>query len=363
MSEKIIINPDEIVSLGDEGADNFYLVTNSPYVDNFELSLSEKYKNTEILICDEDDNFIEKILGQIPNNSCILTIMPDCLVKSVSPEVLGKRKLLIMACRSGKTDLEGIRHFIDCTANFDIHKQERMADNFFEKGEKSNYLELTNRMTSSSCRFDHLDEIYEWHEQYGFVDWNEQQVFPSGEIACFLVPLYIDKLSDDTRFDLNGEIVIQGPVIVQSGPPSFQLKDQLNIHQALTTDINSGVRLTIKNGEIISHSALDEAGHRAADILSDLFTVDSRYRRIYEVGFSLNESVKVWPGNTAMNEIWGGEGGRVHLGLGMLPHTQYHIDVFCSRTQVKTDQGEVILGPKEAMMKRKKSSHCPCIDV
>ncbi|CAN0444918.1 unnamed protein product, partial [Ectocarpus fasciculatus] len=262
-----------------------------------------------------------------------------------------------------KTGLDGIEHFLNCTANFDIDRQIEAGESFFDKGEKSQYLELVNHRQGSSCRFEHLNEIYEWHEQYGRVEWNEQQVFPSGEIACFLVPLYIEKLSENTRFDLNGEIIMEGPVIVQSGPPSFQLKDQLNIHDALTTEEESGVKLTIKGGEIIKHEPVNESGQKAADMLSSLFAVDSRFRTIYEVGFSLNESIKLWPGNTAMNEIWGGSGGRLHLGLGMLPHTQYHIDAFCANTQVKTDSGDVIFGPRAKSMNRRKSSHCPCIEL
>jgi hypothetical protein len=359
----IQILPDKFGAFGEDCGDNFFLVTNSPYVNHINIGSSEKYKNTSVLTCDPGEDFIEKIIKNTPEGSCLMTIMPDCLVYSVPADILGGRKLLIMACRSGHTNLLGIQHFISSVSEQDIADQEGLAEKFFSKGEISDYLEIVNPTFGTSCRFDHLNEDYEWHEQYGLVQWGEQQVFPSGEIACFLVPLYIENLSEETNFELNGEIVTQGPVIVQSGSPSFQIVDQLRIHEALQTEFNSGVKLTVENGVIIAHEPVNSEGKAASDMLNALFLTDSRYRRIYEVGFSINESVDLWPGNTAMNEVWGGKGGRIHIGLGMLPHTQYHIDMFCSKSNVETDTGEVILGYKDGTMRRKKSAACPCIEL
>jgi hypothetical protein len=91
-----------------------------------------------------------------------------------------------------------------------------------------------------------------------------------------------------------------------------------------------------------------------------LMDVDSRYRRLYEIGFSMNPDVAPWPGNCAMNEVAGGAQGRVHIGLGMLPHTQYHLDAFCVGTSVYTDRGEWVFGGAGTPIKRKRSAVCPC---
>ena len=50
----------------------------------------------------------------------------------------------------------------------------------------------------------------------------------------------------------------------------------------------------------------------------------------------------------------------MHIGLGMLPHTQYHLDVFCVGTSVYNERGEWIFGGSETSIKRKRSAVCPC---
>ena len=47
-----------------------------------------------------------------------------------------------------------------------------------------------------------------------------------------------------------------------------------------------------------------------------------------------------------MNEVYGGEHGCLHWGLGLTPFTQYHLDIISPDTTVYTENGEVILGDK-----------------
>jgi hypothetical protein len=103
-------------------------------------------------------------------------------------------------------------------------------------------------------------------------------------------------------------------------------------------------------------------------MLSSLFAVDSRYRNVYEIGFSINEQIELWDGNAAMNEVWGQGGGNVHLGLGMLPHTQYHLDIFCVGTRVENEKGEHLFGiqteaTRTSGLRRVKSAGCPCLQT
>lgn len=348
MDDKIVVKPEKIMCLGEARGAEFVLVTNSVHKGKFEISPEAlaTYTSTRIIYIDESDHFIDALTQEISEPAHILTILTECLLHSVPPDLLGKRKLLIMACRSGKTSMEGIKHFLDCGYATNVHEVQKISDAFFETGGNSSHLLLKDSVTGTVATFDHTSDEYDWHEQCGVLEYGDQQVFPAGEIACFLVPLYTTELPD-RRFALSGEMTICGPSIVQSGPPSFLLEDQLRIYESLMTADEDGVYIKIDKGVIVEHKAQSERSKPAADILSSLFNIDSRYRNIYEVGFSINPSIEFWRGNSAMNEVWGQGGGKLHLGLGMLPYTQYHIDAFCKNTVVYDDNGAVIFGRKK----------------
>lgn len=358
---KVKIFPDRVKAFGETDQSDFYLITNSEYLESFVIEEADKYAGTNIIAFDEGDDFSDIIRERISERAHILTILPNCLLHSVKPETLGKRKLLIMACRSGRTALEGIEHFVRIGEKNNPEDQEAFAEAFFEKGQRAKSLKLVDHEYGTVAEFHHMDDNLEWHEQLGALNWGQQQVWPSGEIACFFVPLKIKQL-DQRRFRINGQFTLRGLLIVQSGPPSFQLEDQLRIFEALSTIRDQPVIIDVKNGDVVDHRGTHPDCQPAVDMLSALFAVDSRYRRLYEVGFSMNSHVAPWPGNTAMNEVWGGEHGHIHLGLGMLPHTQYRMDVFCAGTGVLGKEEELIFGaPKQKKrMKRQRTGACPC---
>lgn len=367
---KITLNPLDFRAFGEVTEKNdFVLVTNDSISENFELVDEGRYGNLSVISYDDSQQDFSSFLEEHTKDcSHVLTVCPDSLITSVPREVLQRRKLLIMACRSGKTPMEGIKHFLELAGKMDVEAIQASSDALFNKGQDSEQLVLVDQLHNLACTFNHLNEDYEWHEQVGYLEEGDQQVFPSGEVACFLVPLYTDQLPD-RQFDLNGKLVMTGPAVVQSGPPSFLLEDQLNIYQELEMAKNGGVELDVVQGRIVGYRAIDESAEPAVEMLNHLFAVDSRYRNIYEVGFSMNNSVRLWPGNTAMNEVWGENGGNIHIGIGMLPYTQYHIDIFCANTVVKNDRGDIIFGASGnddmastsgKTMKRVKAAACPC---
>ena len=86
-----------------------------------------------------------------------------------------------------------------------------------------------------------------------------------------------------------------------------------------------------------------EAG-RSGSPLEALFRIDSRYRKVWELGFAINTRHELLPGNTAMNETFGGTAGTLHFGLGLTPYTQYHLDIICPLTRVLSDRDEELIG-------------------
>jgi hypothetical protein len=153
-------------------------------------------------------------------------------------------------------------------------------------------------------------------------------------------------------------------LIVQSGPPSFVVEDQERIYSKLATIANGALLVDVKNGEVQGLKPSNDDVRPACEMFEALIEVDSRWGRIYEFGFSMNRHVEPWPGNSAMNEVCGGEHGQIHVGFGMLPYTQYHLDLFAAGTRVVGDDGSVIFGPPATrQMKRQKASMCPCMDT
>jgi hypothetical protein len=359
--EAIQIEPDKLTPFGEDDVDTFFLVTNQSWVEKFSLHSTIKYKNHNIISYNDSRDFKSRLAKNIiPQHCHLLVILPNCLFQSIPEEIIGNRKILFMACKSGEIGAEGIKHFLKCGYATDPGELQAISDNIFNKGEASDRFIIKDKADASiEADFNHMEDYYDWHEQLGFVDWGGQQIFPAGEIACFSVPLKEESLSS-RLFNLSGNIIFTGPVIVQSGPPSFRPRDQMHIYEKLNS-VSSGLNLHISKGVITQIEPMSVDDAEAADMLSSLIKVDSRYSNIYEVGLSLNNKIRLFPGNTAMNEVWGEDGGNIHLGLGMLPFTQYHVDMFCKNAYIINEKSDLIFGKKR--MDVKKSSICPCIPL
>jgi hypothetical protein len=341
----IEIYPSLFRQFGDASESTFYLVTNSHLKDVFVIEEDTSYKDFKILIYDPGDDFVELLKGKTTEPAHIVVITPDCLIESVPPEHLGlRRKLLIFPCNSAPSSVEVIEHFLRCGENISPIEQERASDQFFLKCEGTKRLQFIDDIQETKAEFHHVREFYGWHEQLGTIDWGGQQVFPSGEISCFLVPLKgINKLPD-AKFDLTGEIALKGYPVVHSGPPSFLREDQMRIYERLSTFKDYALIATVEKGTITALRSTHPNAEPALQMLEDLFVVDSRFRKIFEIGFSLKNSISIWDGNVAMNESYGGEKGCIHFGLGMLPFTQYHIDIVCPNTKVRNIENKTIFG-------------------
>ncbi|MBW4636537.1 MAG: hypothetical protein KME30_33090 [Iphinoe sp. HA4291-MV1] len=341
----ISIYPSLFRQLGESEGSTFYFVTNSHLVDVFKIEPDKNYKDFKIISYDPGDSFTKILKEQINQPAHILVITPDCLFESVHPDDLGQHcKLLIFACNSAPTSIEAVEHFLRCGEKTDPEEQEKIANQFFEQGEAADILKLIDEEYGTVVEFNHLSDNYGWHEQLGMLGWGEQQIFPSGEIACFLVPLKgIDRLPD-LKFELNGEIPLKGFPVVHSGPPSFLREDQQRIYQKLSSFKEHAVIASIKDGIVVKMKATHSSAQPALEILEAMFMVDSRFRQIFEIGFAINPYIELLPQNSAMNEVYGGEKGCVHFGFGMLPYTQYHLDLICPNIKVLGKNDELLLG-------------------
>ena len=340
------IHADRLRSLGAPEGASFCVITNARYAPFVEVAGADAYAGTEVVAYDGEISLDELFGRQVPEPAHVLMILPHTLVEAPSDEAVGpRRKLLVMAANSAPTSWEAVEHFVRAGEGTDPAEQEAVSDRFFELVEAADRLAFVDERHGARLEFDHLQDHYHWFEQLGPVPWGAQQVFPAGEISCFLVPPpdSLRNYSYDS-LDVTGSLVLEGCPILHTGPPSYLPEDQARLHESLATLGEGGVRAEVEKGVVQRLEPLAESARPAARTLETLFLVDSRYRKIFEIGFSVNREVTLFPGNVAMNEVHGGPHGTVHFGLGMLPHTQYHLDVICPGTSLVTDRGEWVIG-------------------
>lgn len=359
------IDPGNIPAFGNHDDHHFCVVTNKEIESN--ISVHERGGFLSYIKCVvSKECSLEKLLAtDIPEKACVVVISPYVLFQSPPQESLGKRRLIAMACNSTPTDMEDIVHFWDCVTNTDHAAQEKRTEDFFAVGENAEYLRFVDPVNGTDAKFMHLHESYLWSEQTGILNDGEQQLAPAGEIS--VLPLDIQNFDENLRLDFNGTIALHGIPILHSGTPSFTRKDQKRVHDRLSSMSKSAVIATVENGEIINIAPSTPESQQASDMLENMFCVDSRYRILWEIGFAINNSLVLRDGNHAMNEIYGGDHGAIHFGLGLTPHTQYHLDIICPRMNVLTESNVYLIGTgdkgKPKINARKNSSAgCVCLN-
>ncbi|MEM5339392.1 hypothetical protein [Paraburkholderia azotifigens] len=357
----VTIDPSRIRAFGPATDTHFMVVTNRSLIDNLLIEENGGYSSYCKILFETGQSFASLLQEQIPPRAHVLVVSPDVFFQSPSQELIGAhRKLLAMACNSTPTDIDAISHFLQIIENTDPAKQQRHIDRFFQLGEQAAYLEFVDEQNGAVARFDHLDESYLWSEQAGTLNDGEQQLAPSGEIS--VLPLRIQDFDENLRLDFNGTIALKGTPILHNGTPSFLRSDQARLHGSLASMESEPVLATVENGVITAISATRGSGNPALAALQALFDVDSRYRILWEIGFGINTENRILPGNHAMNETYGGSAGAIHFGIGLTPYTQYHLDIICPNTVVKTNGGDYLIGSKTPSISRTRTSGCACLE-
>lgn len=340
---ELTINAPRIRNFGESRASLFCLVTSRDLADRFTIEIGDKYASSLILPYDGAPSFGRFIEDHVPENAHILTILPNVYVKSPTPgELGGARKLCVMACFSTPTTRQSIAHFIDMAERTDPDEQERMAERFFAHGERAKQLVFCDPAHQTKAVFAHAGDELSWHEQIGTLDWGQQQLLPAGEIS--VLPVNVFGQDIDTRFDLNGELALRGYPVLHSGTPSFLPSDQERVYSRLASCRDHAVIARLEKGKITALTPTAPQCRPAAEMLEAMFDVDSRYRNLLEIGFGINLGMELFSGNSAMNEVYGGRSGAVHFGLGLIPYTQYHLDLICPGTIVLDESGDSVFG-------------------
>ncbi len=342
----IKINPARFSQFGPAEGSVFCLITNQEMEKELEIVRDAPYEEYRTIILRPGDDFEAMLADEtIPQQSHSLVISPYRFFESPSEEALGpRRKLMGMACNSTPTDLEIIRHFIGVIERTSAQEQAEFSDRFFELAESTDHLVYVDERHGTRAVLDHLADDLVWNQQAGPLDWGEQQIVPSGEIS--VLPMQIVEFDESLHLPLEGEIALRGFPILHNGTPSFTRKDQARLQGKLAGLEHEAVIAEVRKGSIAALRPHRPSGAAVAKTFEAMFEIDSRYTLVWEIGHALNTSLDILPGNHAMNEVYGGDRGCLHWGLGLTPFTQYHLDIISPDTTVYTESGEVVLGNK-----------------
>lgn len=338
------IKPESLRAFGDIDGACFVLVKTPSISNSFEIDdTGELYKDYLSYVLEEQAEFTA-LLEKLPERAHILALLPDIYFRSPDSSMLGPhRKLAVMACRSTPPSVEVIQHFLEQAVATNPQKQCEFVDTFFSQLEDSKTLLFKNSVFDCEAELLHTNQMLTWHEQAGVMRSGDQQLLPSGEVSVLALPVYGEDIISALPF--SGTIALQGLAVVHSGEQSFLPADQQRLYESLATvDTRSAVMLTVENGVVVATSTTGDEGAIAGKTMNALFDVDSRYRTLTEIGFGINTEMRPYPGNCAMNEVFGGESGIVHFGFGLSPFTQYHLDILCPGTHVYHTNGHRIFG-------------------
>lgn len=355
----IAIRPSRLRSFGDTQDAVFCLITNEAHRNRFTIENGHGYRSVQTYVYDGTAALQSLVADTLPERAHVLVISPDHLVTSPDPDALGHRKLIAMACNSTPTNLDVVEHFMSVMERTDPLRQAALASHVFECAERSKHLEIRNERLDTHAVFEHFAGDYEWNQQAGLVGWGEQQLGPSGELS--VLPVDVMRYEPERRFQLEGEIPINGRPVIHAGAASYSPIDQDRIYRAIAAAETSPVIATVRGGEIVSLRGTGSDSATAVEMLEALFAVDSRYRVIWEIGFGINTDLALHPGNVGMNEPFGGTNGVFHFGVGLTPHTQYAPIFICPDTTVLTDDGTLMLGSTARRTSiPRKNAGCPC---
>jgi hypothetical protein len=324
-------------------AGTFVLVTNPALARHLTLEEDGAYDGYQVVLYDQDDGF-DTLLRRLPEPAHVLVISPEHFMESPPAEVLGKRrKLIALACNSTPTSLEAIAYFLAAIERTDPVQQDAFAERFFTLAEASSQFELVDEHYRTTAVFQHQSDGYQWQQQAGLLDWGDQQIAPAGEISVLPYDLY--EFRADARLAITGELTVHGYPIVHGGKTAYARQEQARIYQALAGIIEHAIIATVAQGVITHLRGTHPRVQPAVAMFEELFAADPHYQIIWEVGHGFNSAFEILPGNHAANEVYGGQHGVIHLGLGLTPFTTYHLDLLLPQTRIVGAGHHVLLGP------------------
>lgn len=327
----------------DSPAQSFCLVTDPALAPLFTFSRDQAQKTMVVTLGPEDD------LGQLlcrdtPDDADILIICRQSFLTSPDYSTIGKRRIVVMPCASTPVSIEQVGYFLHVAELTDPAAQARRAEEFFQSLSEASNVRIVDERLGAACQFDPFGGEYVWNQQAGPLLPGEQQIAPAGELS--VLPMEIDEFDSSRALSLNGTLVLRGWPIVHAGYEPGLSAAQRNLYEKLLPLHRNPVLMHVRDGVITGceDPARTVEGADLITAFDDLFSADSRYRTIWELGFGINTDMAVTPGNCGLNEPYGAGGGVVHFGLGLTPYTKFALTFICPGTSIVDGGGKVLMG-------------------
>jgi hypothetical protein len=345
---KIDIKPDNVRSFEkeDRSERDFLCLISEDIFDQFSLCESLCYRRSEMRIFEASlaSQQIEK------ERTDMLVIVSNGSHPVIHREVpfwknMNKLSRLIeIPLFSTGVSAEFLNAYVGSLYITDPHDFNQRVDQFFAKLGQSRQIRCLNRTfeTELVYRCASAPGIERWLEVGGYAELGAKQSYPCGEIE--VSPSSIDRsvsFGAQQTLQIDGELIISGPNIVNAGYLPFVRTSQSRIYTELShIDATAPLKLSISNGVVRSVNTIRGVETRGAQMLECIFNMDDRYSIVHEFGISLNRALSHLNGNHSYNEMVDdseGQEGTLHLGLGLLPITQYHFDLFSRGTNLCFD--------------------------
>ena len=353
----VVVRPDLHRQFGSRSAE-FRLVTDP--ANAYEIALqpdSELYRRASRTGLEPGESLTD-LVRRSPESCDILVVCPGTFLTSPTPGVIGPhRKLSVVPCASTPVTAEQLSYFLGVCESTDHDAVAARSEAILAALESAGSVEIGDARRGTGASFDPFGD-YDWNVQAGALSGGEQQIAPNGELSA--VPLDIMSFDPARRLELGGQLALTGAAIVHRGGDGSDEHEQARLYSQLAT-IGRGdaVVLDLEHGLVVGVRPDGPEAKPAAEALEALFAADQHYRVLWEFGLGLNQRITPVDGNCGLNEMSGGRGGLLHVGLGLTPSTRFALTFQCADSTVRAGAA-TLATPVRGRLNRRRGPACGC---
>lgn len=353
----VVVRPDLHRQFGSRSPE-FRLVTDPANTHDLGLAPgSALYRHAAVRPLEPGESLAEAV-SRAPEQCDLLVVCPGTFLTSPTPDVIGAgRKLSVVPCASTPVTAPQLAYFLGVCETVDHDAVAARGQAILDALEDAESVEITDARRGTSATFDPFGD-YDWNVQAGVLSGGEQQIAPNGELSA--VPLDIMSFDPARRLDLSGELALSGAAIVHRGAETGDGDEQARLHSRLAA-IGRGdaVVVELAHGLIVGVRPDGPEAKPAAEALETLFAADEHYRVLWEFGLGLNDRITPVEGNCGLNEMSGGRGALLHLGLGLTPATRFALTFQCADSTVRAGAA-TLATPLRRSLNRRRGPACGC---
>lgn len=351
------VHPDRHRQFGARNPE-FCLVTDYGNSHAVELRPSLYYGRVSHCALEPGETLEDFLSSRAPHLADILVLAPGVFLSSPAPDVIGpNRKLSVFPCASTPVTPEQLAYFVEVCERTPHDAILARCDAAIDAVEAADSVDILDRRHGTSATLRDLSD-YVWNVQAGTLTGGQQQIAPNGELSA--TPLDIMEFSEDRRLELNGELTLSGTPIVHRSENTDDISGQAALYERFATLVDDPVSLSIENGTIVEVRPHAQTSKPATEALEGLFGEDRRYQVIWEFGLGLNDLISPVAGNCGLNEVCGGRGMLLHIGLGLTPLMRFALTFQCRSSSVRAESMELATPFPRRTLIRQRRSTCGC---